>query len=105
MQSEQSKANNQATNANQSTTAEPAETKPKTEAINNSKAKLSLKICEGCGRLWFRPDAQPKPYCPPCSQRFARMPIRTNRQLAKGKRKPSRRSAAAPTPRSTGGAA
>ena len=36
--------------------------------------KVELKICEACGRHFFRPGTQHAPYCPECSGLLQRFP-------------------------------
>ncbi len=33
--------------------------------------RVELKICEGCGSLWYRTELLDKVYCAPCSKRLA----------------------------------
>lgn len=36
--------------------------------------RIFLKVCEGCGSLWFRAQDNPEIYCPGCSPRLAVLP-------------------------------
>ncbi len=36
--------------------------------------RIFLKVCEGCGSLWFRAQDSPEVYCPSCSPRLAALP-------------------------------
>jgi hypothetical protein len=45
--------------------------------VEQEARKLELKVCEGCGGLWLRPQEQRRwKYCRKCHERFAQMPRR-----------------------------
>ena len=35
---------------------------------------VELKVCEGCGVLWLRPQASQQVYCTSCSSRLSQFP-------------------------------
>lgn len=41
---------------------------------------LELKVCEGCGGLWVRPQGEQQPYCHRCQVRLAPFPRRSARK-------------------------
>jgi len=43
---------------------------------------LELKVCEGCGGLWLRPQQQQQPYCIACRLRFGSLPCRASKNRA-----------------------
>jgi hypothetical protein len=49
----------------------------------NALLNLQLKYCERCGSLWLRPDGAATPYCPPCEQFMAELPVRPDRHQRK----------------------
>lgn len=49
----------------------------------NALLQLQLKYCERCGGLWLRPDGAATPYCPPCEQFMAELPVRPDRHQRK----------------------
>jgi len=43
--------------------------------------RIFLKVCEGCGSLWFRAQDSPDIYCPACSLRMRALPpVRRSRR-------------------------
>jgi hypothetical protein len=36
--------------------------------------RIFLKVCEGCGSLWFRAQDSQEIYCPACAPRLAALP-------------------------------
>jgi hypothetical protein len=36
---------------------------------------LQLKVCEGCGSLWFRSHAVMQVYCGSCARKLSRYPL------------------------------
>jgi hypothetical protein len=36
--------------------------------------RVHLKVCEGCGCLWYRSQAETRVYCLPCLERFKDFP-------------------------------
>lgn len=51
--------------------------------------RICLKICEGCGSLWFRAEESPEIYCPSCAPRLAAIPPwqRSRRSVRRGLRR------------------
>ena len=47
--------------------------------------RIFLKVCEGCGVLWFRAQDCPEIYCPGCARKLRPVP------QAKRTRRPGRR--------------
>jgi hypothetical protein len=47
--------------------------------------RIFLKVCEGCGSLWFRTQDSPEVYCSGCSARMRSLP------QARRSRRPGRR--------------
>jgi len=47
--------------------------------------RIFLKVCEGCGSLWFRAQDSPDIYCPGCSARMRALP-RASRSRRPGRR-------------------
>ncbi len=37
--------------------------------------RVQLKICEGCGCLWYRPETQQTVYCQQCKTRLREFPM------------------------------
>lgn len=52
---------------------------------------VQLKVCEGCGCLWYRPQSLGTAYCKRCEIRLKDFPVSTNQP-----RRPRRRHRAAP---------
>ena len=48
--------------------------------------RLFLKICEGCGSLWFRTQDSVEVYCPACAPRLTAIPNakRSRRTVRRG---------------------
>jgi len=46
--------------------------------------RVHLKVCEGCGCLWFRVQAESSVYCASCHNRFKEFPA-TTRQIGRGR--------------------
>lgn len=48
--------------------------------------RIFLKVCEGCGSLWFRTQDNPEVYCPVCAPRLAAIPpsARSRRSVRRG---------------------
>jgi hypothetical protein len=42
--------------------------------------QVQLKVCEGCGCLWFRPQAESRVYCQPCHERLKDFPTPESRK-------------------------
>jgi hypothetical protein len=36
--------------------------------------RIHLKVCEGCGCLWYRAQVETRVYCTPCDHRFKEFP-------------------------------
>ena len=49
--------------------------------------KVSLKICEGCGNLWFRAENGTTVYCGSCAKKLESFPIPRLRRRPGGRRK------------------
>lgn len=49
--------------------------------------RIFLKVCEGCGVLWFRAQDCPEIYCPGCAQKLGSLPPvkRTRRPGRRGR--------------------
>jgi hypothetical protein len=45
--------------------------------------RVQLKICEGCGCLWYRPQNHCSSYCRECAVRLQDFPVDTRRQSRK----------------------
>ena len=41
---------------------------------------VTLKVCEGCGCLWYRHQANASPYCAPCAVMFKDFPTVESRK-------------------------
>jgi hypothetical protein len=42
--------------------------------------RVHLKVCEGCGCLWYRSQVDSGVYCAPCAQRFKEFPTPESRK-------------------------
>ena len=42
--------------------------------------RVHLKICEGCGCLWYRAQMETRVYCKPCNERFKEFPTPESRK-------------------------
>ncbi|QNI31623.1 zf-TFIIB domain-containing protein [Alloacidobacterium dinghuense] len=49
--------------------------------------RVTLKVCEGCGGLWFRAQELNEVYCATCSTRLRAFPAPRSRRLAGRPRK------------------
>jgi hypothetical protein len=43
--------------------------------------RVQLKICEGCGCLWYRPQSEPGVYCRQCEVRLKDFPSPESRKM------------------------
>jgi hypothetical protein len=48
---------------------------------------VDLKICEGCGSLWYRASGETKVYCGPCERKLGSFPSPRMRTQPGGRRK------------------
>jgi NADH pyrophosphatase NudC (nudix superfamily) len=48
---------------------------------------VDLKICEGCGSLWYRPSGGATVYCSSCSEKLGEFPSPRVRTQAGGRKK------------------
>jgi hypothetical protein len=42
--------------------------------------RINLKVCEGCGCLWYRTQVETRVYCTPCESRFKDFPTPQSRK-------------------------
>lgn len=49
--------------------------------------RVNLKVCEGCGCLWYRTHLDTRVYCPPCHERFKDFPTASPRIERRGRHK------------------
>jgi len=42
--------------------------------------RVQLKICEGCGCLWFRPQKEERVYCKECAEKLSEFPLPESRK-------------------------
>jgi len=49
--------------------------------------RVNLKVCEGCGGLWFRAQGGTEVYCAGCSEKLRSFPSTRNRRRAGRPRK------------------
>lgn len=42
--------------------------------------QVQLKVCEGCGCLWYRPSVDARVYCQPCNERLKDFPTPESRK-------------------------
>ena len=42
--------------------------------------RINLKVCEGCGCLWYRTHVETRVYCTPCENRFKEFPTPQSRK-------------------------
>src|ERR1700684_2091913 len=42
--------------------------------------RINLKVCEGCGCLWYRTQIETRVYCAPCENRFKEFPTPQSRK-------------------------
>ena len=42
--------------------------------------RVHLKICEGCGCLWYRSQSETRVYCTACNQRLKEFPTQQDRK-------------------------
>jgi hypothetical protein len=42
--------------------------------------RVHLKVCEGCGCLWYRAQIDSGVYCSPCQERFKQFPAAHSRK-------------------------
>jgi hypothetical protein len=42
--------------------------------------RVQLKICEGCGSLWYRPQTQQSVYCKHCEKKLSEFPSPESRK-------------------------
>ena len=42
--------------------------------------RVHLKVCEGCGCLWYRAQVDTRVYCSPCHERFKEFPTPQSRK-------------------------
>jgi hypothetical protein len=42
--------------------------------------RVNLKVCEGCGCLWYRAQVETRVYCTSCHERFKEFPIAQSRK-------------------------
>jgi hypothetical protein len=42
--------------------------------------RINLKVCEGCGCLWYRTQVETRVYCTPCENRFKEFPTPQSRK-------------------------
>ena len=50
--------------------------------------RVQLKVCEGCGGLWYRPDCLASAYCKDCQTRLKDFPVNTQRPRRARRRGP-----------------
>jgi hypothetical protein len=48
--------------------------------------RVHLKVCEGCGCLWYRRQAQTTVYCRECEERFREFPSPVERRRGRAPR-------------------
>jgi hypothetical protein len=52
--------------------------------------RVQLKVCEGCGCLWYRPKPVASPYCKECTVRLKDFAISTRRRRRSPRNQPMR---------------
>jgi hypothetical protein len=52
--------------------------------------RVQLKICEGCGCLWYRPQNQCSSYCRECAIKLSDFPVSTRWPYGASRRKRGR---------------
>ena len=65
--------------------------------------RVQLKVCEGCGCLWYRAQTQGSVYCKECETRLRNFPAPESRKR-RGRPEPNRSPGFGRWPRTTGGA-